>query len=74
MNLNIIYKNKTILVTGSNGFKGTWLCYWLYKLNARVIGIGLKSEPNDFLFRKLKMNKKIKQFYLDILRYLIFSN
>ena len=66
MNLNIIYKNKTILVTGSNGFKGTWLCYWLYKLNARVIGIGLKSEPNDFLFRKLKMNKKIKQFYLDI--------
>ena len=61
-----IYRNKRVLVTGSNGFKGTWLCYWLYKLKAKVIGIGLKSEPNDFMFRKLKMNKKISQIYLDI--------
>jgi len=61
-----IYSNKKVIVTGSNGFKGTWLCYWLYKLNAKVVGIGLKSEPNDFMFKKLKMEKKIKQIYLDI--------
>jgi len=61
-----LYKNKRVLVTGSNGFKGTWLCYWLYKLRAKVVGIALKSEPNDFMFKKLKMDKKIKQFYLDI--------
>ena len=64
--LKNIYFNKKVIVTGSNGFKGTWLCYWLYKLRAKVIGIALRSEPNDFMFKKLKMDKKIKQFYLDI--------
>ena len=51
------YRNKKVLVTGSNGFKGTWLCYWLYKLGAKVVGVGLKSESNDLMFTKLKMSK-----------------
>jgi len=60
------YFNKKVLVTGSNGFKGAWLCYWLYKLKAEVIGIGLKNEENNLLFNKLLMDKKIQQVYLDI--------
>ena len=27
-----IYKDKTVLVTGHTGFKGSWLCYWLTKM------------------------------------------
>ena len=66
MLLEKTYFNKKVLVTGSNGFKGAWLCYWLYKLKAEVIGIGLKNEENKLLFNKLLMDKKIQQVYLDI--------
>ncbi len=61
-----IYKNKTVLVTGSTGFKGSWLCFWLKKLGANVIGIGLKPEKNSFIFNSLNLNKQIKQYYIDI--------
>lgn len=45
---NGIYKNKTVLVTGHTGFKGSWLVYWLNKMGANVIGYSLKAPtvPN----------------------------
>ena len=53
-----IYKKKKVLVTGSTGFKGSWLCYWLYLLGASVIGVGLRPEKNSIIFKKLKINYK----------------
>ena len=43
-----IYKNKTVLVTGHTGFKGSWLVYWLSQMEAKVIGYSLESPtiPN----------------------------
>ena len=43
-----IYKNKTVLVTGHTGFKGSWLVYWLKKMGANVIGYSLEAPttPN----------------------------
>jgi len=43
-----IYKDKTVLVTGHTGFKGSWLVYWLNKMGARVIGYSLDAPttPN----------------------------
>ena len=43
-----IYKNKTVLVTGHTGFKGSWLVYWLKEMGANVIGYSLEapSKPN----------------------------
>ncbi|MFZ2889328.1 CDP-glucose 4,6-dehydratase [Sulfuricurvum sp.] len=43
-----IYKDKTVLVTGHTGFKGSWLVYWLNQMGANVIGYSLEapSEPN----------------------------
>lgn len=43
-----IYKNKTVLVTGHTGFKGSWLSYWLSEMGAKVIGYSLEPEtrPN----------------------------
>ena len=68
-NLNFlnIYKNKKVLVTGTTGFKGSWLSYWLSILGARVIGVGLKLKNGSILFKALKLNKIIKQYYIDIL-------
>jgi len=41
-----IYKDKTVLVTGHTGFKGSWLCYWLVKMGAKVIGYSLEAPTN----------------------------
>jgi CDP-glucose 4,6-dehydratase len=56
---NDIYKDKTVLVTGHTGFKGSWLSVWLKALGANVVGYSLEppSTPNNFdacgLSRKL---------------------
>ena len=68
------YKNKKILVTGSTGFKGSWLSFWLYNLKANVIGVGLKPENGSILFRSLKLKKFIKQYYLDITNFKKINN
>jgi len=61
-----IYKNKKILITGSTGFKGSWLSFWLKKLGADVTGVALKPEKGSFIFNSLKLDKNIQQFYVDI--------
>lgn len=44
------FKNRTVLITGHTGFKGTWLCKILTEAGARVIGYSLNppTEPNLF--------------------------
>lgn len=53
---NSIYKNKTVLVTGHTGFKGSWLSIWLNELGAKVIGYGLNpySEKDNFVLSGLE--------------------
>jgi len=43
-----IYKDKTVLITGHTGFKGSWLACWLYQMGANVIGYSLEAptQPN----------------------------
>lgn len=41
-----IYKDKTVLITGHTGFKGSWLVYWLSKMGANVIGYSLEAPTN----------------------------
>ena len=41
-----IYKDKTVLVTGHTGFKGSWLCLWLTQMGAHVIGYSLEAPTN----------------------------
>jgi len=60
------YKNLKVLVTGSTGFKGAWLSNWLLLLGAKVIGVGLKPEKGSIIFKSLKLNKRIKQYFVDI--------
>jgi len=44
-----IYRNKTVLITGHTGFKGSWLAIWLKELGADVVGYSLAppSQPNN---------------------------
>ena len=66
LNLDNSYKNLKVLVTGSTGFKGSWLSCWLKKLRSKVIGVGLKPEKDNILFKSLELEKKISQYYIDI--------
>ncbi|MBV8489336.1 MAG: CDP-glucose 4,6-dehydratase [Candidatus Eremiobacteraeota bacterium] len=42
------WKGKRVLVTGTTGFKGSWLSYWLARMGADVTGLALEpaTEPN----------------------------
>ena len=44
MQFNNVYRNKKVLVTGSSGFKGTWLVLWLTYLGAKVYGIDIAEN------------------------------
>ncbi len=58
---NAIYKNKTVLVTGHTGFKGSWLVYWLKQMGANVIGYSLEAptKPNHIKLLDLKIDSII---------------
>jgi len=44
------FRNKTVLVTGHTGFKGSWLSTWLHNLGANVVGVSndIVSMPSNF--------------------------
>jgi CDP-glucose 4,6-dehydratase len=56
MNLRETFNNKSVVVTGHTGFKGSWLSLWLISLGARVTGISINvpSEPSHFEALNLK--------------------
>jgi CDP-glucose 4,6-dehydratase len=45
-----LYRDKTVLVTGHTGFKGSWLTLWLHSLGANVIGLSvdIPTQPSHF--------------------------
>ena len=65
-NFENFFLNKRVLITGHTGFKGSWLCLWLYLIGAKVIGVskGLPTKPSHY--EKLKIRNKIRDIRLDI--------
>ncbi|MDV7340820.1 CDP-glucose 4,6-dehydratase [Terasakiella sp. A23] len=61
-----IFKGKRVLVTGSTGFKGSWLCTWLNQLGADVAGFALPPKDDAPLFDQLKLRERIDQHDGDI--------
>lgn len=53
-------------MTGSTGFKGSWLSLWLHSLGANVIGYSLPSNTHPNLFSILGLDTSITQIYADI--------
>lgn len=46
------WKDKTVLITGHTGFKGSWLSLWMQSLSAKVIGIALDPPTSPNLFEE----------------------
>ncbi len=64
--LKNVFKNKKVLITGFNGFKGTWLSLCLYLMGAKLYGISLKSKEKNNHFNLLKKKIFVKKRYFDI--------
>lgn len=47
------FTKKKIFITGHTGFKGSWLFYWLQRLDAEVKGYALAPETAPNLFTEL---------------------
>jgi len=61
------WKNKKVLITGNNGFKGSWLSLILYMLGAKVYGYSLnekRNKLNENIFNLKKIS--VKNIYGDI--------
>jgi len=63
------YRNKKVLVTGHTGFKGSWLCQWLLKLGAEVMGVSNEIPTSPSHFTELGLDEKIDHILCDIRNY-----
>jgi len=63
------YKDKTVLVTGHTGFKGTWLSKMLIGYGARVIGYSLEPPTDPNLFSLSGIEKEMISVIGDIRDY-----
>ena len=60
------YNNKTVLITGHTGFKGSWLCAWLNYLGANVVGISHDTVSTPSNYSTSKISSIINDQRLDI--------
>ncbi len=60
------WKNKKVLITGHNGFKGSWLTLWLLSLGAIISGFSKENDNELDLFKELEISKDIENNILDI--------
>ena len=63
---NSVYKDKTVLVTGDTGFKGSWLAIWLKELGANVIGYSLNPGTEEDNYVVCGLAEKITHIDGDI--------
>lgn len=66
LNFNNVYRNKSVLITGHTGFKGSWLAIWLQALGAKVIGYSLPPYTNKDNFVQANLSNKIVDLRGDI--------
>jgi len=66
MSFGNFFYNKKVLVTGDTGFKGSWLCFWLKQLGAKVYGLALQPNTIPSNFHILQLNKDIEHHTVDI--------
>jgi len=73
-NLEKVFKDKRVLVTGHTGFKGSWLTLWLVRLGAKVIGLSddVPTTPSNFEVNNI--SKIIEDNRVDIRNYDLVSN
>ena len=60
------WRGRKVLITGHNGFKGSWLSLWLLKMGAEVTGYALMPPTNPNLFDLLNIAEDMQTIFADI--------
>jgi CDP-glucose 4,6-dehydratase len=60
------WRGRKVLVTGQTGFKGAWLCYWLTRMGARVVGLALAPNTDPNLFSEAGIGSRVESLTVDI--------
>ena len=60
------WRDKTVLVTGCTGFKGAWLCLWLARMGARVVGTARSTGSPQGIFAAAHLESRITLERADI--------
>ena len=60
------FKGKKVLVTGHTGFKGSWLCHWLVRLGASVVGISKDIPTEPSIFKETGLADIVTSYFLDL--------
>ena len=63
------WKGKRVFITGFSGFKGSWLCIWLEKMEANIFGVSLAPNTTPSLYNLLYPNSYRSLIYGDISYY-----
>jgi CDP-glucose 4,6-dehydratase len=63
------WEEKTVLITGHTGFKGSWLSIWLNMLGANLHGYALQPNTKPNMFEMAGVKKTIKSNISDIRDY-----
>jgi CDP-glucose 4,6-dehydratase len=60
------WAGKRVLLTGHTGFKGAWLAFWLDRLGAKVVGIGLPPSTMPSLAQLADIERLVDSHIVDI--------
>jgi CDP-glucose 4,6-dehydratase len=60
------FRGRRVFVTGDTGFKGAWLCQWLARLGADVVGVALPPDTSPNLFSILKLSDAVRHHDVDV--------
>lgn len=68
-NLRLIkstFSNKTVLITGNTGFKGSWLTVWLLQMGANVIGLSKSLVSKPSMFEDMNLEQSIRMYWGEV--------
>lgn len=60
------WREKTVLVTGHTGFKGSWLSLWLSQLGAKVVGYAYAPSSAQSHFVVSRVGERIRSVEADV--------
>jgi len=64
--LRATFAGRRVFVTGHTGFKGGWLCLWLQRLGATVVGYALEAPTEPNLFTLARVGNGMQSTIADI--------
>ena len=67
--LKDFYSGKKILITGHTGFKGSWMCFLLNKMEADIYGYALEPPTKPSLYKLISIGKICESTIADIRNY-----